>query len=200
MAVRRDSNLNKALFERFFRANEFFSVLPQAAGTCVEQALAAKGAPLGSEREEGPKDADLSMGSELFLHSNNFPIFPCGYGADAACAEHSFTIVFCTKTDLHAFRPENDERLPRMYRDSLAWAYPHDSGALIAPPDFSSGKPKSAGNTLCISEHFGKAWRKRCKQAVCRELCGYAHALRADGKERKWLSRRKACTPSTSAI
>ena len=28
--------------------------------------------------------------------------------------------------------------------------------------DFSSGKMKSAGNTLCISEHFREAWRKIC--------------------------------------
>ena len=106
----------------------------------------------GPSRDERPINADFSMGSRHFLHSNNFSFFPCGNREVDASAECSLTIVFCTKIDLHAFRPENDARNPRMYRGSLVGA----------------------------------------KSRAC--------FRRADGKERKWLSRRKACTPSTSAI
>jgi len=33
-------------------------------------------------------------------------------------------------------------------------ATPHNSGAQIAPPEFSSDWLKTAGNTLCITEDF----------------------------------------------
>ena len=40
----------------------------------------------------------------------------------------------------------------------------------IAPSAFSPDEAKTAGNTLCINEDFGKIWRKRCKQAVREEI------------------------------
>ena len=40
-------------------------------------------------------------------------------------------------------------------------------GALIAPSAFSEAEAKSGGNTLCISEHFGDGFRKRCKRGAC---------------------------------
>ena len=40
----------------------------------------------------------------------------------------------------------------------------------IALTDFSPDDAKTAGNTLCINEDFGKIWRKRCKQAVREDL------------------------------
>ena len=40
----------------------------------------------------------------------------------------------------------------------------------MAPSDFSPDDAKTAGNTLCINEDFGKIWRKRCKPAVRGEI------------------------------
>ena len=39
-----------------------------------------------------------------------------------------------------------------------------------APSAFSPDEAKTAGNTLCINEDFGKIWRKRCKQDVRGEI------------------------------
>jgi hypothetical protein len=40
----------------------------------------------------------------------------------------------------------------------------------IAPSDFAPDEAKTAGNTLCIAEDFGKIWRKRCKRDVREEI------------------------------
>ena len=40
----------------------------------------------------------------------------------------------------------------------------------MAPSDFSPDEAKTAGNTLCINEDFGKIWRKRCKPDVRGEI------------------------------
>ena len=40
----------------------------------------------------------------------------------------------------------------------------------MAQSDFSSDDAKTAGNTLCINEDFGKIWRKRCKPDVRGEI------------------------------
>ena len=40
----------------------------------------------------------------------------------------------------------------------------------IAPSDFVPDEAKTAGNTLCINEDFGKIWRKRCKRDVREEI------------------------------
>ena len=40
----------------------------------------------------------------------------------------------------------------------------------MAPSDFSPDDAKTAGNTLCINEDFGKIWRKRCKPDVRGEI------------------------------
>ena len=39
-----------------------------------------------------------------------------------------------------------------------------------APSYFSPDEAKTAGNTLCINEDFGKIWRKICKQDVRGEI------------------------------
>ena len=39
----------------------------------------------------------------------------------------------------------------------------------MAPSDFSPDDAKTAGNTLCINEDFGKIWRKRCR--LPKEAC-----------------------------
>ena len=36
--------------------------------------------------------------------------------------------------------------------------------------DFSPGDAKTAGNTLCINEDFGKVWRKICKPSMRGEI------------------------------
>ena len=40
----------------------------------------------------------------------------------------------------------------------------------MAQSDFSPDEAKTAGNTLCINEDFGKIWRKRCKPDVRGEI------------------------------
>ena len=40
----------------------------------------------------------------------------------------------------------------------------------MAQSDFSPDEAKTAGNTLCINEDFGKIWRKKCKPAVRGEI------------------------------
>ena len=40
----------------------------------------------------------------------------------------------------------------------------------MAPSDFSPDDAKTAGNTLCINEDFGKIWRKRCQPDVRGEI------------------------------
>ena len=40
----------------------------------------------------------------------------------------------------------------------------------IAPSDFVPDEAKTAGNTLCIAEDFGKIWRKICKRDVREEI------------------------------
>jgi hypothetical protein len=54
-------------------------------------------------------------------------------------------------------------------------AWLNGSGAKTAPPEFLSDRLKSAGNTLCITEHFLAVWRKFRKQDLCREARGQAH-------------------------
>jgi hypothetical protein len=68
-------------------------------------------------------------------------------------------------------------------------ATPHNDCCAIAPSDFSSDCLKSAGNTLCIAEHFWAIWRKRCKQACnkgfSRSLRGVAQGFLKRKAERK---------------
>ena len=40
----------------------------------------------------------------------------------------------------------------------------------MAQSGFSPDEAKTAGNTLCINEDFGKIWRKKCKPAVRGEI------------------------------
>ena len=71
-------------------------------------------------RGKGTKNADISMGSGHFLHSNNFSFFPCGNSEAAASTGSGFPIVFCTKPSYTHFAGKTTQKI-RECTEVLWW-------------------------------------------------------------------------------